>query len=621
MNTDVLQRRSKIAYAVVVALAIATGVGLHWEALSSGFGSDDYVEYAMLEGVYPVKRAPLDLFNFADGSPEEARKLMNFGSLPWWNHPNLRLAMMRPLSSALILFDHTVFKKQLVYFHIHSMLWWAFLIVCVAALLGELLPTWMAAIAVILFAIEEGHALPVVWLANRSALVSLSLGLLGVWGHIRWRRTGRKSAFLLSIVTFSLALLAGEWAFMAFAYLFAFEMLGIDDPLLKRIRALMPAAMLGLAFIVAQHCLHYSTLNSNVYIDPISEPLVFLVAALQRIPVFFADIVFGVPAFWWDAGTPWRSYYLSLEIFTPEMWRLIPDWKAWHVLIGVAAGLLTFLVFLWAIRSPENRAPRELRWLLVGGLLALIPGAASFPSTRLVVPGLVGISAGWALVLLAGYRTIRSSFVERRWRMFIVAILIAIGTGYFQIWRTTQRTYEEVDGRSYFHKSVREWILQAPIDDRKVSSQDIFLINSIEHTSVVFSPFVRYFHGHPLPRSCRILSAAPHAHDIERTATNELVFSVLGGNMLASDLEKLYRADRFPLQVGDTVQLDGLKVQIVSLYNDKPFSVRFTFDKPLEDPSYLFLFSSLHGLRRFTPPPVGQQVRLPRAQFPDESLL
>ncbi|MBN1654506.1 MAG: hypothetical protein JXA30_12110 [Deltaproteobacteria bacterium] len=614
-------RRFKIAFAVIVVLAVAVGVGLRWRALLSGFASDDYVEYAMLKGVYPVKRAPLDLFNFADGTEKEAEILMNFGALPWWAHPKLRLAMMRPLSSALIVVDHAVFGGNPFYLHLHSMFWWAFLVVCAALLLRELLPFSLTAVAVVLFAIEEGHALPVVWLANRSALVSLSLGLLGLWGHILWRRSGHRRFFFCSIVMFFLALLAGEWAFTVFAYLFAFELWGIDGPARERLRAFLPAALLGLIFIVVQHQLNYSTLNSNVYINPIFEPLVFLSAALRRIPIFFADIVFGVPAFWFDAGTPWKSFFLSLGVFTPEIWNRIPDWQAWHLAIGALAGLLGFFIISWGVRSPENRAPRALRWLFLGGLLALVPGAASFPSTRLVVPGVVGISAVWSLVILAGYRSLIRSIMDRRLRPLLVALSILLCMGYFQVWKPAQQTYQDVEARVFSHESVREWILQAEINDCRVTEQDIFLINGIEHTSMVFTPFVRYFHGHPMARSCRIMSAAPRAHDIERTAINELEFTVLGGNMLASDLEKLYRADRFPLRVAEKIKLKGLTIEIVRLLDDRPFQVRYTFDKALEDPSYLFLYSSGQGIREFKPPPVGGRIRIPRAQYPNLAFL
>jgi hypothetical protein len=259
--------------------------------------------------------------------------------------------------------------------------------------------------------------------------------------------------------------------------------------------------------------------------------------------------------------------------------------------------------------------------LLVGSLLSLVPMVASFPSARLVVPASIGVSAAWAVVILHAVRHLRASMVPDPRNFSPLAAAVLVGIAFFQVWHASNRSMNEVRGRAYFHRSVRQWVLEAEIDDRRVTRQDIFYVNGLEHTLAVFSTFIRYFHGHPMPRSCRILSAAPRAHDIERTAENVLEISVLGGSMLSSDLEKLYRADRFPLNAADTVQLEGMKVEIVKLLRGKPFHVRFTFDKPLEDPSYLFLHSSEKGLRKFDLPDIGERVRIPKAQFPDELLL
>ncbi len=612
--------RTELYFAAIVLASILAGTVLRWRSFDAGFGSDDYPQYAMIKGRYPVERSAFDLFNFVGGE-NEVPTLKDSGAVPWWTHPELRLAMMRPLSSALIVIDHAVFGDNLLGFHIHSLFWWAFLVFCVALLLRELLPIQVAGIAVVLFAAEEGHGLPVAWLANRSALVSLSLGLLGLWGHIRWRRGGYRPAAAFSVIMFSLALLAGEWTFPVFAYLFAFELLGAEGPLWRRALALVPAALLGLAFLVVQSLLDYSALASNVYINPVYEPGVFIVKSLQRIPVFFAELVFGINSIWWWVGTPWRTFFLRLDIFSPQVWRLLPDWQFWHFLLGVSAGVVSYYLIHWSLRPRCPRVRRELSWLLLGSLLALVPMVASFPSSRLVVPAFVGISAAWATVALHAFRSLYRSFGLDPLRFCRLSALALIGVFYFQVWQASIHSMHEVGGRAYFHKSVRQWILQAEIDDKGIENRDIFMVNGLEHTQVVFSPFIRYFHGHPLPRSWRVLSAAPRAHDIVRTAPNQLVFSVLGGTMMDSDLERLYRADRYPLRLNDTVKIDGLQVEILRLLKGKPLMVRFTFDRELEHSGYLFLHNDERGLRRFKLPRIGERIRLPKAQFPNEELL
>jgi len=81
--------------------------------LDAGAGSDDFVQEAILDGVFAAHRGPLDLFNFASGDRADDRVLKNFGTLPWWSHPQLNLSMYRPASSALAVLDRALFPTNL----------------------------------------------------------------------------------------------------------------------------------------------------------------------------------------------------------------------------------------------------------------------------------------------------------------------------------------------------------------------------------------------------------------------------------------------------------------------------------------------------------------------------
>jgi hypothetical protein len=611
------------AFAAVVALALVLGFALRSVALLTiGAGSDDFPQYAMLDGAYPVERSPLDLFNCWSGKTvEETQELMNFGTVPWWTHSGFHLAMMRPLSSALMLFDYRVFGFNTVAAHLHSLFWWVLLIAGTALVFREVLPVRMAAIAVALFAIEPGHNLPLLWLANRNALVSLSLAMLGLWAHIRWRAGLGRRWLVLSIAMFSLALLGGEWTFAVFAYLLAFEVFSGGRPIRIRARALLPAASLGLSFLVAQQLLGYSVLHSSLYVNPLSDPLTFLVRASERIPVFIADLVFGVPTLWFQTGNPIRYLAISSELFTPSVWRMLPGWQASHVAFGVLACIAGVFMVRWGLRERESRERGFLLFLLAGALLSLLPMVATFPSSRSVLPASIGASAIWAAVLLSGLRSLRRYAASVRLRRSLSALLVVSTVFVSQVAAAGVYSALEAFGYSYFYQSVRAWVFDADIDDTLVQEQEVFLVNTMEHTTAFFAPFVLHVHGRPMPRSVRVLSAAPRAHDIVRTAPNQLEFSVLGGTLLQSDLETLYRSDEFPFHRSDRVELRGLTVEIVELYEGKPLTVRFTFEHPLEDASYLFLYSSSDGLRRFPLPRVGEKVRLPKPRFPDRALV
>jgi hypothetical protein len=191
---------------------------------------------------------------------------------------------------------------------------------------------------------------------------------------------------------------------------------------------------------------------------------------------------------------------------------------------------------------------------------------------------------------------------------------------YFQIWQAGRTSHAESRLATHGFRSIREQVLRAPIDDKTITQQHVVLIGSIEHTSTIFWPFVRHFYGHPMPLSSWVLSAAPHAHDIYRPAPNILEVSVLGGTLLTTELEQLYRGERFRFRLGEVVDIGGLRVQITRLLWGLPQSLRFVFDKSVDDPSYLFLLASPEGFVRVPLPEVGGRIRYRKAAYPNYEL-
>jgi len=604
------------AYAIVVACAIIAGVALRWPALDAGPGSDDYMQYATLEGKYPVERSALDLFNFSDGSAQETQALKDYGSVPWWTAPQLRLAMLRPLSSALVIFDRSVLGDRPTLHHIHTMLWWAALVIVVAILLRRLFSGPVAALAVVAFVFEEGHGMPVVWLANRGALVSLFFGVLGLIAHMRYREAGDRRAQALSIAAFVLGLLSGEWVFPVFGYLIAYELLGASGSLPRRALALLPVGTLAVAFLAIRSGLRYGALHSGVYIDPVTEPMHYLVAATQRIPVFFADLVFGIPAVQYSFGTPWRDIVLGWNIFPPEIWAQLPGWRTWHVVLGVTAMIL----LAWAVRSTlvqneRGERPTALRWLLVGSLLSMLPVLASFPSSRLVMPASVGIFATLAATALAWAGRVARSWREQR-RVALWPLLGLCAVAYMQLWVAGTSSRGQVHFVSAQYEAVREWVKHADLDDTRLADQRIVLMSTTEHTLAVFLPFVLHYQGRPMPLSSWTLSGAMVPHDVHRTASNVLEVVALFGGFGTNAMEQLYRDTRFGLRVGDRVTLDGLEVEVLDALRGFPRRVRFTFDRNVDDPSMVFLEATPVGLKRFVVPRIGAAARLRRSAFP-----
>ena len=73
------------------------------------FMADDLFQLGALEGVLPGSSlGPLRLYTISDGVPAHVHALQNAGGLPWFFSPDFKMAFFRPLSSALLAFDHAL---------------------------------------------------------------------------------------------------------------------------------------------------------------------------------------------------------------------------------------------------------------------------------------------------------------------------------------------------------------------------------------------------------------------------------------------------------------------------------------------------------------------------------
>ena len=107
-------------YWLVVLLLGGLGLSFRWPALRTGFIVDDYAQLSMMQGTYPVPRAPLALFTFSNGSLRDNDTLRASGFFPWWSQSDLRISLFRPLASALMWLDRALFGGDAFAYHLHS---------------------------------------------------------------------------------------------------------------------------------------------------------------------------------------------------------------------------------------------------------------------------------------------------------------------------------------------------------------------------------------------------------------------------------------------------------------------------------------------------------------------
>lgn len=572
--------------------SVIAGVVLALPALGAPFAIDDFFHIASLEGAAPARVRWWELFTFAPADALRRDILVQSGALPWWTAPDLEIAFFRPLSSALVALDHGLFGRAVLGWHIHSLLWWAALLLVAGRFYRRVLPAGAAAFALLLFAVDDSHWLPLVWSAARNATVAMVPALLALVAHLRWREDGWRPGLVLAPLAFAVGLAGGEVALGVLAYVVAFEALGrVQDRWGTRLLASAPYGAVLAVYALARRATGAGVSGSASYIDPTRQPLVFVRAALGRVPALVGNSVFDVPSELWGAGIGARP---------------------WLVGVGLLAAMLVGIWLRAALREMPPEEGRSVRWLTAGAVLALVPGAAGMLGERVLLPSSLGAAAVFAVLLRDGLRRWREARGRGGGRRAIVAIgLVLLGlpnvvlaapllVGKIVLWKGLgDRAREQVCGVPLEGagptRAVVVWAEEPPLAE--------------------FGGGVRWFYCRGTIASWTVLSMAPDAQRLTRTGPDELTLSMLGRPMLRSEWEDLFRSPDRPMRAGDTVrQRGGLEIAVQAVTDGRPTLVRFRFPGRIEASEFRLLVWRGGRLAALPVPGVGESVLLGRTR-------
>jgi hypothetical protein len=539
-------------------------------ALGMGFVLDDWAQRGVVRGtLHHTTR--FDLFSFAT-SERGVRELMGHG-FPWFTAKELRLRFIRPLSSALIVLDTEVFGDTAWPQHLHSSLWYVALVAVALALYRKVLPE-VAIMAAVLFALDDSHTTPAAWLANRNAMVSVLFVWFGLHAHLEWRTAGKAWAAPASALAYGLGLSAGESAVSAMAYVVAFELVhseGHPRRLRSTMMGLVPALVVLGSYGVVYKVTGAGARAGATYVDPIAEPINFLVGAGPR---FLGNV--GMQAFG-----------------LPDLWLILPSTR--EVLIAAGAAGLLLLALAWRRWAPSGDDRTALRWLLLGAVGAMIPGLATFPATRLLTPASLGLAPVIAVLLRGAWRD----------RGAARALGLAWLVGAFVLQPLTAWLTMPLGLRSIASRSADA------IRDLHLSGQErVVMVSTSEFAPAVFGTALIDELRMPAPASWSIWSMAPLAVSLRRIAEGELELGVEGGRMVDSVFEQNFRGETYPMRIGDQVELVGQRLTVLSVDAGHATSVRIELTRPVGD--FTFVWWNGDTLERLELPRVGEQRVLPR---------
>jgi hypothetical protein len=579
-----LHRRLPIILALLaVALALP--------ALTVGWQFDDDFHRIMIRGSQRCSAftgSAWEMFQFLDGDPKRTMYLADYGVLPWWVVPEIKGSFWRPLTVATHWLDYRLWPNSSVLMHVHSLLWFGLVIASAALLYRRMMgPTLAAGLAALLYAVDDSHAMPAAWLANRNALVAGLFGILAIITYDRWRRDGRSGSAILSMLCTAASLLSAEAGVAVFAYLGAHAVCLDRARWPRKAAALLPFVAILIVWRILWTLGGHGIVNVGLYIDPIDQPGHFALAVFQRVPLLMLG--------------QWALPPAETSIF----FGTVP--VAALVIAGYA------LIFgLGFLLRPLLRADPIARFWAVGMILSLIPNCATFPANRLLLFAGIGAMGLLAQLLTNVFRLVDSALPvlseNRRLRIvgwaFVVLhlVLAPISLSLFA-WAPI--------GPEAFTDQVK---VQTPLDP-SVEHQDLIIVNAPSIGYAHYMPIIWELDGRPVPRHTRVL--APGVPPVTLRRLDDRTLSVRPeATFICWRFDHLFRSERNPMHVGQRVELTGLSIEVTKVTPDgRAAEAVFRFAVPLEDPSLRWLQWKDGEFIPFTPPTVGQTVEFEEADL------
>lgn len=585
---------SKVLHGVPILLAsrrfallvTLLAVGLALPALRVGWLLDDYYHRAVLTRdphFADLFGPPEDMFRFLRGDPERTARMMDLGFLPWWTYRGLKAEFLQSLTVLTHRLDYWLWPDSPEAMHAHSLLWFAALVFLTACLYRRIItPPWLSGLAALLFAVDDVHATPAAWIANRNSLVAGCFGVLALILHDRWRREGKPTHLAMAVCSFAAALLAKEEGIAAFAYLVAYGLILDSAGWRRGGMFVVPYFVVIVAWRFLRTAWGYGVWDMGLYVDPLHDPTRFAGATIERLPVLLLAQLASFPS---DVGA----------ILSPAG-RMAVWWCA-----------LLFLGLFAIVAVPRLRSDRVAAFWAAGMLLSAVPVCATFPMDRLltfVSIGAFGLLAQFAHAVFAFGRLGQPSW----WRLAPALILASCLVVVHALFAPIALTYRTANPAG--PKRRMQSFMAPTLDDASVTSKSVVIVNAPSSLHAGYLPILASLKGQPMPMHTRVLAPGIPSVLIRRTEINALTIHPRNG-YLDWVADRLVRDSQHLFAVGEEVRLSDMVATVTQLTADgRPAEVAFRFSAPLEDPSLYWLCYRENTFQPFIPPAVGQSIQI-----------
>ena len=562
-------------------------------SLRCGFFADDWLHRLALDQFPDIFREHFNLFGLIRSS-EEMIAFKRFGLAPWWSDLGMRINFWRPLPSITHWLEYLCFGHSTIAAHLINIGFYAISVGLVWRLLARYLKPGSVGLlfAVAVFALDDAHALNIVWSANRNETMGGIFVLTSLLSFLRLRETGHRRYALFSLLAYTCALLSKESGLVLPLFVVAHILVFPEregQPLLGRIRPhigmlaslfLLSVAFLYIYFIALGH-----GANSVYYINPLKNPGLWA-AHFFRSGFYHAVILAtGVPLLILSSS-PVRDYPAA----------------------ALALGAMT--LGFWALAFRWLREDRPLRFFVLTMVAGQIIVTTSFPDPRNLFLPSIGFAYMVARVFEEASARFQKGIAPRAvaWSVVFLHLVLApvlcqvciwvVGTfeGRYQV--IADSLSQNIDYKNlpedklevyFLNWHQREMTALYGLYLRRVLPTGVTEYDSITHDPTI-SYVGKFYKGLGAERiHYYSLSYVVGDVDIDVENEHEITVKPKQGQFFPTLFEQLYTTGK-PWTVGQTFAPGTMQARIEELNaNGEVVKVRFKFPEPLNSPRYVFM--------------------------------
>ena len=529
----------------------------------SGFMFDDYAQQEMLKRIKDNERE-INIFNFIT-TPGEVRYWTQMTAIPWWTSQKWRLKYFRPVATFSHLIDYSLWGGNPLPYHIHNVIWYSILVVLIYLLYRSFCNHGaMAFCGALVFAIEPCHYLTVRWPASRNDIISASFLVSSFICYLCFCKKRKYLYFIPFILSYLLALLSKELAFLFPVLIFAYDWIQY-----KRYKEMVKSnwkVYLSLLIINSIYFAFYRAYDYGSYWYGETSLKDYFLEFLKATTLYLNSLFYGV----------------VIAALSPDVFS-----RYWLIIIVLLLFLFYIGYLIWKQRGRYPEISLFMLWIFLLLPFIVIPPI----NDRLLLIPSIGYAYLAALAIFKlGKRWLAIFFIT--YSLIFPPIIHVIQAYSYDkaVQSNYDRLYNALD-EIVVHKTSRDRLFFINFPKVSLAGENYMYLNLFLNL---------YYHYPQWKVPVYPLSAFDDKVLVQLLDNHHMRISHPTRFYFETNTERLFSINRTFSQ-GETFQLPDVKITIDEVEGEKVKSIEVEFAEPVDNPFYYFLYFDKGRWQRWYP--------------------